>query len=220
MCLCGRWAGGVSGMEEEKRNEWCFRLWFCTLKLCWAAGQSRLVRWILLWIMPLVQGRSLDLLTSSKACYHCTMDAPRGRKEVWVEGVQGERGQMEGGGMRGRGQGNGWSLQASRPSGSMYQQCTWPCLITDHVLLGSWGNKTQLLHSRPAVYSWRGTAIGQNSMECKVNHNRHRKGTLIKGNIRHAIFLTVAAFQHPFYFPSHQPWIYRVWTHFILSPTL
>ena len=30
----------------------------------------------LLWIMPLEQDRSLDLLASSPACYHCTTDAP------------------------------------------------------------------------------------------------------------------------------------------------
>ena len=35
----------------------------------------RLMRWILFWIMPVVQDRSLDLLTSSPACYHCTTDA-------------------------------------------------------------------------------------------------------------------------------------------------
>ena len=38
--------------------------------------QPGLMRWFLLWIMPLVQDRSLDLLTSSPACYHCAMDAP------------------------------------------------------------------------------------------------------------------------------------------------
>ena len=31
--------------------------------------------WILLWIMPLVQDRSLDLLTSNAARYYCTTDA-------------------------------------------------------------------------------------------------------------------------------------------------
>ena len=34
------------------------------------------MRWILLWIIPLVQDQSLDLMTSSPACYHCAMDAP------------------------------------------------------------------------------------------------------------------------------------------------
>ena len=33
------------------------------------------MRWMLLWIMPLVQDQSLGLLTSSPACYHCTTDA-------------------------------------------------------------------------------------------------------------------------------------------------
>ena len=39
-------------------------------------GKPRLMRWILLWIMPQVQDRSLDLLACSPAHYHCTTDAP------------------------------------------------------------------------------------------------------------------------------------------------
>ena len=39
-------------------------------------GQPGLMRWILLWIMPLVQDRLLDLLTSSPECYHCKKDVP------------------------------------------------------------------------------------------------------------------------------------------------
>ena len=35
-----------------------------------------LMRWNLLWIMPLVQDQSLDLWASSSARYHCTMDSP------------------------------------------------------------------------------------------------------------------------------------------------
>ena len=38
-------------------------------------GQPGLMRWIL-WNMPLVQDRSLDLLTSSPVRYHCATDAP------------------------------------------------------------------------------------------------------------------------------------------------
>ena len=39
-------------------------------------GQYGLMRWNLLWIMPLVQDQSLNLLTSSPESYHCTMDVP------------------------------------------------------------------------------------------------------------------------------------------------
>ena len=35
------------------------------------------MRWILLWIMPLVQDWSLDLLTISPMHYHCTTDTPK-----------------------------------------------------------------------------------------------------------------------------------------------
>ena len=59
---------------NEWMNEWCFRPWFCTVRLYWA--RDNVMKWILLWIIPLVQDRSLDLLTSNPACYHCTTDAP------------------------------------------------------------------------------------------------------------------------------------------------
>ena len=59
-----------------KWNEWCFRQRFCTRKAILGRGQLGLMRWILSWIVPLVQDRTLDLLTSSPAHYHCTMDAP------------------------------------------------------------------------------------------------------------------------------------------------
>ena len=39
-------------------------------------GQTGLMRWIKLGIMPLVPDWSLDLLTSSPACYHCSTAAP------------------------------------------------------------------------------------------------------------------------------------------------
>ena len=39
-------------------------------------GQPGLMGWILLRIMPLMQDRSLDLLISSPARYHCATDAP------------------------------------------------------------------------------------------------------------------------------------------------
>ena len=58
----------------NKMNEWCFRPRFCTeAKL--GQRQPGRMRWILLWIMPLVQDWSLDLLASNLACYHCTMAA-------------------------------------------------------------------------------------------------------------------------------------------------
>ena len=60
----------------ETRNELCFRPRFCTCKAILRRGQPELMRWILLWIMLLVQDQSLDLLTSSPARYHCAMDAP------------------------------------------------------------------------------------------------------------------------------------------------
>ena len=34
---------------------------------------------ILLWIMPLAQDRSFDLLASGPARYHCTTDVPTGK---------------------------------------------------------------------------------------------------------------------------------------------
>ena len=37
-------------------------------------GQPEQMRWILLWIMPMVQVLLLDLLTSSPASYHCATD--------------------------------------------------------------------------------------------------------------------------------------------------
>ena len=42
----------------------------------WEAGTTWLRRWILLWIMPLVQDGSLELLTRSPAWFFCTTDAP------------------------------------------------------------------------------------------------------------------------------------------------
>ena len=39
-------------------------------------GQPGLTKWILLWIMPLVQDYSLDLLTCSPVRYHWATDAP------------------------------------------------------------------------------------------------------------------------------------------------
>ena len=42
----------------------------------WAGDTPGIIRWILLWIMPLVQDRSLDLLASSPARYQWITDAP------------------------------------------------------------------------------------------------------------------------------------------------
>ena len=58
-------------------NEWCFRPRFWTVRLYWARDNlGGLLRWILFWIMPLVQDRLLDQLTISPARYHCTTAAP------------------------------------------------------------------------------------------------------------------------------------------------
>ena len=57
-------------------NNWCFRPRYCTCKAVLDRGQPGLMGWILLWILSLMQDRSLGLLTSSPARYHCTTDAP------------------------------------------------------------------------------------------------------------------------------------------------
>ena len=44
--------------------KWWFRPRFCTSKTILGRGQPGLMRWFLLWMMPLVQDRSLDLLAS------------------------------------------------------------------------------------------------------------------------------------------------------------
>ena len=59
-----------------KWNDWCLRPGFCTCKAILGRGQPGLMVLILLWIVPLVQDRSLDLLTSSLARCHSTSDAP------------------------------------------------------------------------------------------------------------------------------------------------
>ena len=43
----------------------CFRPRFCTYKATLGRGQIGLLRWIFVWILPLVQDRSLDMLTRS-----------------------------------------------------------------------------------------------------------------------------------------------------------
>ena len=53
-------------MKEIKWNDWCCRPRFCTVRLYWGRGQPGGMRWLFLWSMiPLVQDRLLDLLTSS-----------------------------------------------------------------------------------------------------------------------------------------------------------
>ena len=50
-------------------NEWCFRPWFCLhcqATLGW--GESGLMRWILLWAMPLVQDWSVWCLNEFLQC--------------------------------------------------------------------------------------------------------------------------------------------------------
>ena len=60
---------------HAKWNDWCFRPRICT-KAILGRGQPGLIRWIMLWIIPLVQYLLVDLLTSSPACYHCTTISP------------------------------------------------------------------------------------------------------------------------------------------------
>ena len=47
-------------------NDWCFRL---------GRSPPGRMRWILVWIIPLEQAWSFDMLASSPALYHCIMDA-------------------------------------------------------------------------------------------------------------------------------------------------
>ena len=53
-----------------------FKVTFLHCKAILGRGQSGLMGRILLWIMPLVQDRSFDMLTSSPECYNCTTAAP------------------------------------------------------------------------------------------------------------------------------------------------
>ena len=55
----------IKSRSSNERNEWCFRPRFCSYKAILGRGQPGLMRRFLLWILPLVQDRSLDLLTSS-----------------------------------------------------------------------------------------------------------------------------------------------------------
>ena len=48
-----------------------FRQRLCTLRLYWGRGNLGYWDELLLWIMPLVQDRTLDLLTSSLVRYQC-----------------------------------------------------------------------------------------------------------------------------------------------------
>ena len=52
-------------------NKWCFRPQFCTVRLYWA-GENLGLKDVcfLVWIMPQVQGQSLDVLTCSQPLYH------------------------------------------------------------------------------------------------------------------------------------------------------
>ena len=65
----------------RKCNEWRFRTRFCICKAILGRGQPGWMWWILFWIMPLVQDRSLDLLARGPAHYDCTTDAPILREE-------------------------------------------------------------------------------------------------------------------------------------------
>ena len=66
-----------SNHTTAKNNEWMlFKAKILHCKDILVQGQPGLIRLILLWIVPLEQDQSLDLLTSSPACYHCATDAP------------------------------------------------------------------------------------------------------------------------------------------------
>ena len=65
-----------SRWNVSKWNEWSFKPRFCTCNTILGKGQPGVLRWILLWIMSLMQHRALDLLSSSPACHHCTTDVP------------------------------------------------------------------------------------------------------------------------------------------------
>ena len=56
----------------NKWNEWCFRPRFCTVMLYWARQPGQM-RWILLWIMPLVQDWSLTCWPAVQ----CTITVPQ-----------------------------------------------------------------------------------------------------------------------------------------------
>ena len=55
---------------------WCLRPRFCRCTYILGWTQTGPMRWILLWIMPQVQDRLIDLLTSSPARYHCNHGWP------------------------------------------------------------------------------------------------------------------------------------------------
>ena len=61
--------------KYEWMNQWCFRPRLRSARLNWTG--DNLGEWgeFLLWILPLEQDRSFDLLASSPAHYHCTTDA-------------------------------------------------------------------------------------------------------------------------------------------------
>ena len=63
---------------RHEMNEWCFRPRICMVRYT-GQGTIWLIRWILLWIMPLVQDRSLDLLTS----YGRPLNKARARVALW-----------------------------------------------------------------------------------------------------------------------------------------
>ena len=47
-------------------------------------GHPRLMGWISLWIIRLVQDQSLDVLTSSPACYYYTTDTPKNVNPIYL----------------------------------------------------------------------------------------------------------------------------------------
>ena len=71
----------------KRVTEWCFRPQFCTVNAILGLGQPGRMRWILVWTIPLVQDRSLDLLTSNPLRYHCATVAPKIWNEKLSQGI-------------------------------------------------------------------------------------------------------------------------------------
>ena len=67
-----QWVSGLHG-NELKTMVFEATILHCKAMLGWQ--QYGVMRWILFWIMSMVQDRSLDLLTSSPTCNQCATDA-------------------------------------------------------------------------------------------------------------------------------------------------
>ena len=63
----------VTRIIISKQKEWMvFQATILHCKVILGRGQPRPMSWVMIWIMPQVQDRSLDLLTWSPARFHCT----------------------------------------------------------------------------------------------------------------------------------------------------